>query len=68
MRLILFGSCTKQFTSFSYFLLILVQYPVECLNVMPSGFALSFIECYIQVRLLGSIGIKTDGPSVALPE
>ena len=69
MRLILFGGCTKQFTSSSSsFLLIFVQYPAECFNVMPSGFALSFVECYIRVHLLGSIGIEPDGPPVALPE
>ena len=28
---------------------------------MPSGFALSFVECYIRVRLLGSIGTEPDG-------
>ena len=67
MRLILFGDCTKQFTSF-YFLLIFVQYLVECFNVMPFGFGLSFVECYIQVRLLGIIGIEPDEPPVALPE
>ena len=68
MRLILFGGCTKQFTSYSSFLLILVQYPDECFNVMPSGFALSFVDCYIRVRLLGSIGIEPDGPPVVLSE
>ena len=67
MRLILFGGCTKQFTS-SSFLLIFVQYLAECLNVMPSEFALSFVECYIRVRLLGSIGTEPDGPPVMLPE
>ena len=51
-----------------FFFLIFVQNPAECLNVMPSGFALSFVECYIQVRMLGSIGIEPDGPLVALPE
>ena len=68
MGLILFGGCTKQFTSSSSSFLIFVQYPAACLNVIPSGFALSFVECYIRVRLLGSIGTERDGPPVALPE
>ena len=68
MRLILFGGCTKQFTYSSSFLLIFFQYPAECFNVMPYGFALSFVECFIRVRLLGNIGIKPGGTPIALLE
>ena len=68
MRLILFGGCTKQFTFSSSFLLIFVQYHDDCFNVMPSGFALSFVECFIRVPLLEIIGIEPDGPLVGLPE
>ena len=67
-RLILFGGCTKQFTSSSSFLLIFIQYPAKCFNVMPSGFALIFVECFIRARLLGIIDIELDGPPVVLPE
>ena len=38
----LFSGCTKQFTSSSSFSLIFVQYPAECFDIMPSGFALIF--------------------------
>ena len=40
----------------------------ECFNVMPSGFALIFVECFIRVRLLEIIGIEPDGPLFRLPE
>ena len=65
MRLILFGGYIKQFTfssSFSKF-----RY-TECFNVMPFGFALIFVECFIRVRLLKIIGIELDGPLIGLPE
>ena len=40
----------------------------ECFNVMPSGFALIFVECFIRVRLLKIIGIESDGLLIGLPE
>ena len=40
----------------------------ECFNVIPSGFALIFVECFVRVRMLEIIGIGTDGPLVRLPE
>ena len=68
MRLILFGGCTRQFTSSSSFSLIFVQYPAECFNVAPSGFALIFVKCSIRMRLLEIIGIESNGSLVVLPE
>ena len=56
-----------QFTSSSSFSLIFVQYPAECFNVAPSGFALIFVKCSIRVCLLKIIGIELDGPLVVLP-
>ena len=51
-----------------FFLLFAKFCHIECFNVMPSGFALIFVECFIQVRLLEIIGIGPDGPYVGLFE
>ena len=53
--------------SLSHLLFTMFCY-AECFNVMPSGFALIFFECFIRVRLLEIIGIEPDGPLVGLPE
>ena len=34
--------------------------------VMPSGFALFFVECFIRLHMLEIIGIEPDGPLVGL--
>ena len=39
---------------------------IECVDVMPSGFALIFVECSIRLHLLEIIGIEPDGPLVGL--
>ena len=38
----------------------------ECPDVMPSEFALIFVECSIRLHLLEIIGIEPDGPLVVL--
>ena len=38
----------------------------ECVDVMPSGFALIFVECFIRLHMLKIIGIEPDGPLVGL--
>ena len=38
----------------------------ECFDVMPSGFALIFIECFIRLHLLEIIGIEPNGQLVGL--
>ena len=38
----------------------------ECVDVMPSGFALIFVECFIRLHLLEIIGIEPDGLLVGL--
>ena len=38
----------------------------ECFDVMPSGFALIFVECFIRLHLLEIIGTEPDGPLVGL--
>ena len=37
----------------------------ECFDVMPFGFALIFVECFIRLHL-EIIGIELDGPLVGL--
>ena len=39
----------------------------ECFGVMPSEFALVFVECFIRLQLLEIKGIEPDGPLVGLP-
>ena len=36
----------------------------KCFDVMPSGFALIFVECFIRLHLLEIIGTEPDGPHV----
>ena len=38
----------------------------ECFDVLPSGFALIFVECFIRLHMLEIIGIELDGPLVGL--
>ena len=38
----------------------------ECFDVMPSRFALIFVECFILLHLLEIIGIEPDGPLIGL--
>ena len=38
----------------------------ECVDVMPFGFALIFVKCFIRLHLLEIIGIEPDGPLVRL--
>ena len=51
-----------------FFLLFAKFCHIECFNVMPSGFALIFVKCFIRVCLLEIIGIGPDGSPVRLPE
>ena len=34
----------------------------KCVDVMPSGFVLIFVECFIRLHLLEIIGIEPGGP------
>ena len=38
----------------------------ECFDVMPSGFALIFVGCFIRLHILEIVGIEPDGPLVGL--
>ena len=38
----------------------------ECFDVMPSGFALIFVECFIRLHLLEIISTEPDGLLVGL--
>ena len=51
-----------------FFLLFAKFCYIEGFNVMPSGFALIFVECFIRVHMLEIIGIEPDGLLVRLPE
>ena len=39
---------------------------IECFDVMPSGFALIFVECFIQLHMLEIIVTEPDGLLVGL--